>query len=71
MIILDISGSLALMKSDIKSKTKEDLEIMVKDKREALKNFRFGISGSRVKNIKEARTLRRDIARAITFLRQK
>ena len=59
------------MKSDIKSKTIGELELMVKDKRDALKNFRFGISGSRVKNIKEARTLRKDIARAITFLNQK
>ncbi len=59
-----------VMKSDIKTKNKEDLEIIIKDKREALKNFRFGISGSRVKNIKEARTIRKDIARAITFLRQ-
>ena len=57
--------------SDIKNKPKADLEIMVKDKREALKNFRFGIAGSRVKNVKEARTIRKDIARALTFLRQK
>ncbi len=59
------------MKSDIKTKTKEDLERMIKDKRDALKSFRFGISGSRVKNVKEARTTRKDIARAMTFLRQK
>ncbi len=59
------------MKSDIRSKTKEDLETMIKDKREALKNFRFGISGSRVKNVKEARTIRKDIARAITALNEK
>lgn len=59
------------MKSDIKNKTKQDLEVMIKDKREDLKNFRFGISGSRVKNVKEARIIKKDIARAITFLRQK
>jgi ribosomal protein L29 len=59
------------MKSDIKTKTKQDLEMMIKDKREDLKNFRFGISGSRVKNVKEARTIKKDIARAMTLLRQK
>lgn len=59
------------MKSDIKNKTKAELEIMIKDKRDALKDFRFGISGSRVKNVKEAKTTRKDIARAITLLRQK
>ncbi|MDO8493603.1 MAG: 50S ribosomal protein L29 [bacterium] len=59
------------MKSDIKNKTKDDLEAMIKEKREALKNFRFGIAGSRVKNVKEARTNRKDIARAMTLLRQK
>ena len=58
------------MKSDIKNKTKEELENLVKDKREALKNFRFGVSGSRVKNVKEARTTRREVARALTLLRQ-
>ncbi len=59
------------MKSDIKNKTKEALEAMIKEKREALKDFRFGVSGSRVKNVKEARTTKKDIARAITLLRQK
>ena len=59
------------MKSDTKSKTKEELMTLVKDKREALKNFRFGVSGSRVKNVKEARTTRKEIARALTFLKQK
>ncbi len=59
------------MKSDIKNKTKEDLEAIVKEKRDALKNFRFGLSGSRVKNVKGARTIRKDIARALTFLKQK
>ena len=59
------------MKSDIKNKTQEELTAIVKDKREALRNFRFGVSGSRVKNVKEARTVRKEIARAITFLRQK
>lgn len=59
------------MKSDIKNKTKADLEAIIKDKREALKNFRFGISGSRVKNVREARTTRKDIARAITLLGRK
>ena len=59
------------MKSDTKSKTKEELMTLFKDKREALKNFRFGVSGSRVKNVKEARTTRKEIARALTFLKQK
>ncbi|MBI3631851.1 MAG: 50S ribosomal protein L29 [Candidatus Vogelbacteria bacterium] len=59
------------MKTDLKNKTKSELESMIREKRDALKNFRFGIAGSRVKNIKEARTTRKDIARAITFLKQK
>ncbi|MBI3632816.1 MAG: 50S ribosomal protein L29 [Candidatus Vogelbacteria bacterium] len=60
-----------MKKADIKNKTKAELETLLKDKRDTLKNFRFGVSGSRVKNIKEARTTRKDVARAITFLRQK
>ncbi len=60
-----------MKKSDIKNKTKAELEATIKEKRDTLKNFRFSLSGSRVKNIKEARTTRKDVARAITFLRQK
>lgn len=48
-----------LAKTDDSAKT-------LTEKREALRQFRFHLSGGKVKNIKEGRELRRDIARMLT-----
>jgi len=44
----------------------EDLQKLIHDKREELRGLRFGAAGSKNKNVKLARTLRKDIARALT-----
>jgi ribosomal protein L29 len=54
--------------TDYKNKTKIELTKMITEKREALKNFRFGIAGSKTKNMREGRNLRREIARLETQL---
>lgn len=41
---------------------------MLVEKREALKNFRFGVSGAKVKDVKSSRVTRRDAARILTKL---
>jgi len=56
---------------DIVHKTQADLAKMVSDKRESLRTFRFGSSGAKVKNVKEGKTLRRDIARILTVMNRK
>jgi len=53
---------------DIAHKTQADLSKMVADKRESLRTFRFGSAGAKVKNVKEGKTLRRDIARILTVM---
>jgi ribosomal protein L29 len=53
---------------EFQDKTKKEIEKMLKDKREALRAFKFGISGSKVKNIKEGAVLKKDIARILTFI---
>ena len=53
---------------EIQGKTVADLENSVIDKREALRAFRFAASGSKTRNVREGRVLRRDIARALTAL---
>ena len=45
-----------------------DLEKALREKRVELQNFRFGIAGSRTKNVKSGRDLKRDIARVMTEL---
>lgn len=56
---------------DIKTKTIPDLQKMVADKREALRVFRFGSAGSKNKNVKAGKGLKRDIARILTIIKQK
>ncbi len=55
--------------SDFKNKTKEELNKTLAEKRIALRTFRFNISGSKVKNVKEGMNLRKDIARIMTELK--
>jgi ribosomal protein L29 len=59
-----------MKKVDFKTKTAPELHKLLHDKREALRVFRFGISGSRTKNVKEGRNLRQEIARIMTVLKQ-
>lgn len=50
------------------NKTAADLEKLLREKQAALRAFRFGIAGSKIRNVREGRTLRRDIARILTEL---
>jgi ribosomal protein L29 len=54
--------------TDFKKYSVEDLHKEVAEKREALRAFRFGSAGSRSRNVREGRTLRKDIARLMTEL---
>ena len=51
-----------------KKNTKELLNELA-GKRKALYDFRFAVSGSKIKNIKEGRNIRKDIARLLTKIR--
>jgi ribosomal protein L29 len=54
--------------TDFKKYSVEDLHKEISQKREALRSFRFGGAGSRTRNVREGRTLKRDIARMMTEL---
>ena len=51
---------------EIKNKTEKELATMLAEKREAIRAIRFGSSGSKVKNVKETKNLKKDIARILT-----
>ena len=51
----------------LKKKKEIELKKLLNEKKEALRSFRFGLSGSKVKNIKEGRNLRKDIAKIKRF----
>jgi large subunit ribosomal protein L29 len=60
------------MKSkEIKGKNRADLQKLLSEKKEALHAFRFGIAGSKLKNTKEGRDIRKDIARIMTEINSK
>lgn len=53
---------------DLIKRTDKELIKDLHDKAEALRVFRFGISGSKVKNMREGRNLRRLIAQINTVI---
>lgn len=57
-----------MKKTSYKGKAVKDLTKSLYDKREALRAFRFGTSGSKTKNVKEGANLRKEIARIMTEL---
>ena len=57
------------MANEIKNKTVEHLRKEISDTQEKLREIRFGGAGSRSRNVKEGRNLRREVARSLTELR--
>jgi ribosomal protein L29 len=51
-----------------KDKTPQDLAKLIIEKREGIRAFRFGSTGSKTKNVKLGRTLRKEVARIMTEL---
>jgi len=57
-----------MKKTDYKGKNMKDLHKTLADKREELRNFRFGSAGSKTRNTKSAKNVRKDVARIMTEL---
>ncbi len=57
--------------SDYTNKSREELNRLITDNRSKLQAFRFAMAGSKGKNVKEGKNLRKEIARAQTELRVK
>ena len=53
---------------ELQQKTKEELEKLLSDRRSKSLNLRFDLSEGRVKNIKDVKETRKDIARILTLL---
>jgi len=56
------------MKKEISKKSKAELEKDLNKNIISLMNVRFGVAGSKSKNVKEQKTLKKDIARMKTAL---
>ena len=55
---------------DIVGKKKEELSGVIKEKQARLRSLSFDLSSGKVKNVREIRALKKDIARILTFLNQ-
>ena len=55
--------------TDLKKQSTDDLKRAVSEKQTALRAFRFGGAGSRTRNVREGRNLRKEIARLLTEIR--
>ncbi len=56
------------MNKEIKQKSDTDLLKLLLEKQKALRVFRFSVARSKIKNIKEGKNVRKDIARIRTEL---
>jgi ribosomal protein L29 len=56
---------------DLLKKNTVELKALIFEKKLALRNFRFSVAGSNVRNVKDGNILRKDIARIFTLLNKK
>jgi ribosomal protein L29 len=56
------------MTDEIKTKTDEELIKELSEKRVALSGMKFNIAGSKIKNVREQRGAKKEIARLLTEL---
>lgn len=57
--------------ADVRQKTIAELGKMAEEERAKLQQLRFDLPGGKVKNVREIRQLRRNIARVLTIMKQK
>jgi len=57
--------------AELKIKPVAELEKFVRDSKEKLRAMKFDLAAGKVKNVKDLRALRKDIARALTFMKGK
>jgi len=57
------------MMNELKQKSKEELQKTLEDDREKLRQLRFDLSAGKVKNVREIRNVKKEIARILTLLK--
>lgn len=56
---------------ELKEKSKDELAKLLIESRELLRSLRFDLAAGKVKNIRQFRLIKKDIARILTLLSQK
>ena len=57
--------------SEIKQKPKKELQKLLQNNQDKLRQLRFDLASGKVKNVREIRQIKKDIARILTTLCQK
>ena len=55
---------------ELKKKTNKDLNKLLLKNKERLRSLRFDLASGRVKNVREIRNLKKDIARILTLIKK-
>lgn len=56
------------MKGELEKKDNKDLTKLLAEKRDEVRQFRFGVAGGATRNVRAVRTAKREIARILTLL---
>lgn len=59
-----------MKKEEILRKSKEELQKILQDSREKLRQLRFDLAAGKVKNVREVRKIKKDIARILTVIKE-
>lgn len=57
--------------SELKAKTKSELQKLLQDNQERMRQLRFDLVSGKVKNIREIRKVKKIIAKVLTILKNK
>jgi len=55
--------------TELRQKPKNELQTLLLEKRERLRVLRFDLASGKVKNVREIRQIKKDIARILTLLK--
>jgi len=63
------NANIYMKTAELRQKTKSELEALVRDSREKLRQLYFDLSAGKVKNVREIRRMKKEIARILTLIR--
>ena len=55
---------------ELRQKSEKELQKILQQKKEKIRSFRFSLASGTVKNVREIRELKKDIARILTILKK-
>jgi len=56
--------------TEIRQKTKSELQKLLQDLQKKLRQLRFDLASGKIKNVKEIRQIKKDIARILTIINE-